>query len=411
MRSALLAAVIAAAAVQAAPSPIARRGYDNHKLRFRPDGSFHLTVFNDLHFGEKADTAEGPRQDEKTINVMNNVLDSDPVDLVVLNGDLISGDASQAKNMSGYVDDIVQPMMKRGTFWASTYGNHDSSQTLDPRNILEREKQHPGALTERMVMGRDAGVTNYWLPVYASNCTKEDSSDDPCAPNLLLWFFDSRGGKVFGATGEDGKPVPRADWVDRDVVRWFRKESVRLRRKYRKVIPSLAFVHIPTNATSLIQRKVKGDQNPGINDETPVSPQAQDWCPDGTWGGGNPNCRYGGQDVPFMQALSGTEGLLAVFSGHDHGNTWCRRWREVLPGTFVRGNNIHLCYGQHAGYGGYGDWVRGGRHIVVTEEMLQQKALQTWIRLETKNVVGRVTLNSTFNEDRYAVTSNDKTHL
>jgi len=52
MRSALLTAVLAGVAVQAAPSTMAAR-YDHEKrLRFRVDGGFHLSVFSDLHFGE-----------------------------------------------------------------------------------------------------------------------------------------------------------------------------------------------------------------------------------------------------------------------------------------------------------------------------------------------------------------------
>ncbi|OAQ89688.1 metallophosphoesterase [Purpureocillium lilacinum] len=418
MRSALLTAVLAGVAVQAAPSPMAAR-YDHEKrLRFRVDGSFHLSVFSDLHFGEKQGTAEGHKRDEKTITVMNNVLDADPTDLVVLNGDLITGDASTTKNMSGYVDTIVQPMVKRGIWWASTYGNHDSSQNLDPRNILEHETRHPGALSASMAKGKEVGVTNYVLQVYPSNCThsgkdtKTDRSGKPCVPNMLLWFFDSRGGEWFGRKGKDGKPVPRPNWVDLDVVRWFRKTSVDIRRQHGRVIPSLAFVHIPTNATNFVQGEVRGDDNPGINDETPVSQQAQYWCKDGTWGGkGNAKCRWGEQDVPFIRALSGTEGLMAVFSGHDHGNTWCRRWHEVIDSENIQGNNINLCFGQHTGYGGYGDWVRGGRHIVVTEELLKKFAIDTYIRLETKVAVGRVSLNSTYNRDRYPITKNDKTFL
>ncbi|KAJ6446918.1 metallophosphoesterase [Purpureocillium lavendulum] len=100
---------------------------------------------------------------------------------------------------------------------------------------------------------------------------------------------------------------------------------------------------------------------------------------------------------------------MAVFSGHDHGNTWCRRWRETVPGTYIRGNGINLCFGQHTGYGGYGTWVRGGRQIILTEEKLQDRALDTYIRLETKFKVGAVSLNSTYNQDTYPVTSNDKT--
>ena len=31
---------------------------------------------------------------------------------------------------------------------------------------------------------------------------------------------------------------------------------------------------------------------------------------------------YRGQDYAFMEALLDTDGLIATFSGHDHGNDW-----------------------------------------------------------------------------------------
>ncbi|KAJ6446916.1 metallophosphoesterase [Purpureocillium lavendulum] len=205
---------------------------------------------------------------------MNNVLDSDPTDLVVLNGDLITGDATNLKNKTTLVEKLVEPMVKRGLFWASTYGNHDHSKTLAARNIMERERHYPGARTTSMVSGDDVGVSNYYLPVYASNCTTEKGDpgrlSSSCPPSLILWFFDSRGGEYYDRTGSDGKPVQQPNWVHPDVAHWFRRTSVRLRRANGgQVIPSIAFVHIPTNASNLIQPKVKPDRNPGVNDEAP----------------------------------------------------------------------------------------------------------------------------------------------
>jgi hypothetical protein len=77
----------------------------------------------------------------------------------------------------------------------------------------------------------------------------------------------------------------------------------------------------------------------------------------------------------------------------------------------LEGNGIHLCYGQRSGYGGYGDWIRGAREIVVTEEMLEKLEVETYIRLETGDVVGQVMLNSTFNDDWYPATPNTMTYM
>ena len=76
----------------------------------------------------------------------------------------------------------------------------------------------------------------------------------------------------------------------------------------------------------------------------------------------------------------------------------------------VKGNGVNLCFGQHSGYGGYGDWTRGSRQILVTESMLADLEIDTWIRLETHEVVGSVSLNSSYNNDWYPSTKNTHTH-
>lgn len=111
-----------------------------------------------------------------------------------------------------------------------------------------------------------------------------------------------------------------------------------------------------------------------------------------------------------MKALVSTPGLIAVFSGHDHGDTWCYKWDQQLSGMPVKGNGINLCFGQHSGYGGYGTWIRGSRQVLATESMLKDYVADTWIRLEDGDVVGSVTLNSTYNQDYYPATPDQHTN-
>ncbi|KAL2017967.1 hypothetical protein VTK56DRAFT_1499 [Thermocarpiscus australiensis] len=374
-------------------------------LRFRPDGTFQICIFEDLHFGENAWDYWGPQQDIHSVKVIEKILDAEPrTDLVVLNGDLITGENTFLENSTHYVDQIVGPMVRRGLTWASTYGNHDSDYNISSSGILARERRWPNARTTQMVCGQDAGVSNYYLPVYAPDCQDESR----CWPRLLLWFFDSRGGFQFqrkdSATGER---VGLPNWVDSRVVDWFQRTNSGLVRSAGRVIPALGFVHIPTNASLALQAKgVDPRRQPGINDDLPLAQQAQGWCPDGTNSG---KCSYGGQDVPFMQAIASTPGFMALFSGHDHGDTWCYKWDGLLPGMSVRGNGINLCFGQHSGYGGYGSWIRGARQVLVSLDGLADRVIDTYIRLESGTSVGAVTLNSTYGQDVYPTTPNDKT--
>lgn len=85
------------------------------------------------------------------------------------------------------------------------------------------------------------------------------------------------------------------------------------RRQHGRVIPSLVFVHIPVHATAVFQKNSRSaTAEPGLNEES-IGHQG-DVCDSA----GN-NCNYNGGDGPLMKALVETEGLMAVFSGHDHG--------------------------------------------------------------------------------------------
>ncbi|KAL0944679.1 calcineurin-like phosphoesterase [Colletotrichum truncatum] len=369
-------------------------------LHLNGNGEFKIAIFEDLHFGEDA-WSFGPGQDKKTVKVISDILDGAKPDLVVLNGDLITGENAFLENASFVLDQLVRPMVDRNLPWASTYGNHDYQFNLTGSDILAREKQWPNARTQKMV-GGDVGITNYYLPVYPSDCT-----NDSCAPELLLWFFDSRGGMRYLTKDSAGNQAGQPNWVDESVVSWFKSTNSGLVDKHKKNIPSLAFVHIPPDASRAVQAKgIDPSKEPGINHDSPLSRQAEGWCSDGSQ---KSTCTYGGQDKAFMEAISGTSGMIAVFSGHDHGNSWCYKWKGAVDGLSVEGTGVNLCFGQRSGYGGYGNWIRGSRQLSITRDKLARGEIDTSIRLESGNVIGSVVLNSTYGEDRYPVSPDDRT--
>ena len=75
----------------------------------------------------------------------------------------------------------------------------------------------------------------------------------------------------------------------------------------------------------------------------------------------------------------------------------------------VAGNGINMCFGQHSGYGGYGNWIRGSRQIVVTQTKLKDLVVDTYNRLESGAIVGAVSLNATYGQDTYDEVPNDQT--
>ncbi|KAJ5915135.1 hypothetical protein N7454_011247 [Penicillium verhagenii] len=350
-------------------------------LRLTKDGTFQISVFEDLHFAEDAN------KDLLTNKVMEYVLSKEKPQLVVINGDLVSGEATQASNSNQYLDQVVSPLVKGGYLWASTYGNHDSNPNLDPRqDVYDQEKKYQNSLTQSLVSDSKAGITNYYLPVYSHGGSESDT------PALLLWFFDSKGGREPTNRVSKRDSTVRPDWVDQSVVDWFTQTNSDLKDKYGKVVPSLAFYHIPADAMRSYQDNgVDSHTAPGINGETVV----QQGSGDGP---------YTGQDTTFMKALLNTSGLMATFSGHDHENDWCFKWDGKTIAQDLSGNGINMCYGRHTGYGGYGNAARGGRQILLNEESLADE-VETWIRLEDGTISAHVTLNATYGQDQYSSVS------
>lgn len=137
-------------------------------------------------------TISGWWQDLLSDAVMNLVFFYEDPQLVVLNGDLLTGEnAESVDTATDKFEQIAGRVQAANLPWASTYGNHDSDYYLSRDNLFAKEKTYSNSLTQNMLAGSestaDVGVTNYYLEVFGS-----DESEK--TPKLILWFFDSRGG-------------------------------------------------------------------------------------------------------------------------------------------------------------------------------------------------------------------------
>lgn len=340
--------------------------HDRPVLRTSPLGTFKIAIFSDLHFGEEEDSW-GIDQDINTTRVMRSVLQKEQPDFVVLNGDLITGENTFRENSTDYVHQIVTPMVESGIPWASAYGNHDSQFNLSRDALLHEEAKYRLSLTHES-HGSLRGVTNFWLAIKGKDF----------APLATLWFLDSRGG--FAYQSKPDEPDYIDDWVAPEAAEWFREASKKNERLYGLALPSLVFTHIPPH----VYRQTQSDgidpkYFPGLHKDDPLDYQG-----------------HGSDDDALVQALRDTTNVHSIYTGHDHGDSWCTTWPE-FDGP---GSRPFLCFAKHTGYGGYGSWNRGAR-MVELDFSSGELDVTTWVRMESGDVVTKVGLNETYGLDKY----------
>ncbi|RBQ73947.1 hypothetical protein VDGD_08121 [Verticillium dahliae] len=170
-------------------------------LAFGPDGTFQISILDDLHYGEAA-SSYGPIQDALTTKTIANLLADEPqTDFVVINGDLISRDNIFFDNTTHYIDQLVQPILDRNLTWATLHGNHDPGYNRSVEAMLAREQRWPNSRTRSMVPDpQRVGVTNYYLPIYPVDCP----TGCGCAPALPRFYCGSSIHEVALSTRSSG---------------------------------------------------------------------------------------------------------------------------------------------------------------------------------------------------------------
>ncbi|OSX63405.1 hypothetical protein POSPLADRAFT_1069817 [Postia placenta MAD-698-R-SB12] len=343
------------------------------RITFRGDGTFKITVFADLHYGENPWDAWGPEQDVNSTILMKLVLAEEQPDYVVLNGDLITGENTFKQNSTRLIDEIVAPLNEVRIPFSSTHGNHDNEPNITHLEEIRREQLVAPLSYTRTAppgIGGEEGPGTYWVPVY------EHETD--VVPALILWFFDSRGGY---SPGKNSTPVP--DWVDESVAGWIEQQTTLMDAAWGPADTTrgaLAFVHIPPHAIQAMQPGLNSTRDPGLNADLLGQGSTQ----------ATTDPSNIGKDQPFYDALTKyVKNLHAVVSGHDHGDEWCVREPT---------KNIIFCFSKHSGYGGYSDagWGHGIRNIVFSSPS-PTDGLESWIRMEDGETHARVILDADYN--------------
>lgn len=322
-------------------------------LQLKPDGTFRIALFCDMHFGEDVNV-----KDNKSANFERHIIELESPDLVVIDGDASSNYAApkscQILDMSckswfekNWVR-FTEPLETAGVPYAYTLGNHDRIPGISPGHtpgiettyavpdhwIMNKDETNPHSLTQD---GPESihGASNYVLPVLGSDGK----------PVAYVWLLDSSDNDCMGTKG----------WgcVYPDQVEWFKRTSQELAVKDGKALPGVMFHHIPLDEIIAAWN----DPNVEVN-----GTKGEDVC-----------CFS--ENTGLFQAVKDAGNIWGVFHGHDHNNDFVALYQGVFIG-----------FGRKSGYGGYGGPVAdqaGSRIIELTRRADGSVTWGTWIREDT----------------------------
>jgi Calcineurin-like phosphoesterase len=201
------------------------------------------------------------------------------------------------------------------------FGNHDdanrfgTNQTKTSREeLLRTDQQFPLSLS-RATKGL-FGTSNYLVEIhYPSQWSQQQQQHRKDTVALQLFFLDSGGGVL-------------PQMLATNQIQWFQQQH---RNDVKGVI---VFQHIPA-----FQFAYNGRVCRGLHDD-PVD--------------------FIHPDPGIVQVLQEAGNVQLLASGHDHGNDYCCA-TNFSSNSPTKSSNLHLCFGRHSGYGGYGKWDRGAR--------------------------------------------------
>lgn len=317
--------------------------------------TFTVLQLTDMHLGEAENLDWGPEADRKTFGVLESVLDYEDestIDFVVVTGDQLTANNID-DNATDYYRMVGDFLQSRSIPYAMIFGNHDDA-PLDndppdsqPTEVLPAkanrtqlvltDQTHSFSLSE---VGPSSlyGVSNFVLPVWGSSAT------DP--QMLQIFLLDSGGGSL---------PTR----VDRSHLDWFRSQ-----RTTTTTTAAVVFQHVPTK-----QFRFNKDRCAGFNGDNGIDPVLE--------------------DAGLVQTLQDDGNVHFLAVGHMHGNSYCC---STTDGNNKNNNKnetlLHLCFGRHSGYGGYGSSDRGGRLYQFRHEQNQLR-WRSWVRLESGETVDR----------------------
>ena len=271
-----------------------------HHLNYNEQGGFRICQLTDLHLSSKPEREEN---NKKTLELIKSVIQSQKPDLLALTGDI-----SHGENNGKLLEDIATVCQHYKIPWAATLGNHDGNEEGD---ALNREELADLLETLPMSLFKKGpqdimGYGNYFISVGDEN-----------SPDWALVFIDSNNRR--DVPSKDGGMESAYDYIHRNQIDWYLKESEALEKRFGKKLSELAFFHIPLweYLEAWGYNRCVGQRNEYI------------CCPKTNTG--------------MFAAMVDRGGMKGTFVGHDHINDF--------DGKLF---GIRLCYGRGSGHNAYG---------------------------------------------------------
>ena len=298
-------------------------------LKFRPDGSFKIVQFTDLHY-------QGNEASQVVVENINKALDSEKPDFVIFTGDVVL----QAPVAEKYKD-ILQPLISRKIPYAVLWGNHDQEHDMtreELQKMIEKQPYNVGFKKQGI-----PGESNFILTVKSVDSNKSGA---------VLYCLDSHSYSTL-------PDVPKYGWISHEQVIWYVNESARLTKENGgKPLPALAFYHIAVPEYNL----AAGDETVpmiGWRMEVPCSP---------------------GINTGFFAATKIAGDVMGHFVGHDHDNDYVANWQ-----------NVYLGFGRFSGgkttYNNMPDGP-GARVFILTDG---ERTFKTYVRLVDGTIQQEIT--------------------
>mgnify|MGYP003290904499 CR=1 FL=1 len=305
-------------------------------LKFDENGEFKI-----MHL---CDCQDGYPASETMLKFIDAALKEYQPDIVVLGGDNTVGEEDTKADA---IEELCNVFVENETYFTLVFGNHDREQGVENDELLSMYKNYGNGYCLAYDEVPDLhGTGTHNLPVMSSDRTRI---------KFNLWMFDSGSHYI----DENGNDLGIYDCVREDQIEWYQQRSKALEVLAGGKVPSFAFQHIVVGEVydALFHESAVdlGALTPKANGKIySFFPKIQNIQDGFLFEFPCPSEKNHGQ----FEAMVAQKDVLAVFSGHDHLNTYT---------TELDGVKIINTPG--ATYNSYGnEIVRGCRMITVKED-------------------------------------------